>query len=69
MTSLGSVTTTSSAQWRILMNVGREEGTWMPKEWAKTSRLVLPVVVNFEVSGATRGCERITTRISSTPPP
>ena len=48
-TSTTHLSATTSATWRILMNVGREEGTWMPKEWAATSRLVLPVVVDFEV--------------------
>ena len=34
--------------WRLLLNVGREKGTWMPSEWgASGARLALPLDVRF----------------------
>lgn len=34
--------------WRIVLNVGRERGTWMPDEWAASgARLSFPLDVTF----------------------
>ena len=34
------------ARWRLSIDVGREEGTWMPEDWAKSgARLVCPLEV------------------------
>ncbi|GMH83608.1 hypothetical protein TL16_g09654 [Triparma laevis f. inornata] len=38
-------------RWRLLLNVGREEGTWMPEDWgASGSRLAIPLLVDFEAT-------------------
>mmetsp|Transcript_33230 Transcript_33230/g.102991 ORF Transcript_33230/g.102991 Transcript_33230/m.102991 type:complete len:206 (+) Transcript_33230:114-731(+) len=38
----------TSATWKVSLNVGREQGTWMPEEWAASgARLLLPVVCEF----------------------
>ena len=37
-----------SSQWRWTLNIGREEGSWMPEEWAQSGgRLVLPLDVEI----------------------
>ena len=34
--------------WRLTLDVGREQGTWMPKEWAASgATLTLPIEVTF----------------------
>lgn len=55
--ALSTTSPWSPAQWRILIDVGRELGTEMPKEWgASGARLVLPVdvVVGSEAVDASR---------------
>jgi hypothetical protein len=38
----------SDTTWKCSLNVGREKGTWMPKDWAASgARLVLPVCIAF----------------------
>ena len=35
-------------QWKVTLSVGREPGTWMPKDWAESgARLSLPLTVKF----------------------
>ena len=39
-------------KWRVMADVGRESGTWMPPNWAASGmRLVLPVAVEFKEGG------------------
>ena len=41
-------TSLDGSSWRLNLNVGREKGTWMPKEWASSgARLLLPMDVTF----------------------
>lgn len=41
--------------WRLVFNVGREEGTWMPKDWARSGdRLRFECKVNFGSHNASR---------------
>ena len=40
--------TMAGTSWRLSLNVGREPGTWMPKEWAASgARLAMPIDVHF----------------------
>lgn len=39
----------TKASWKLSLSVGREQGTWMPEDWAASgARLLLPVVVEFD---------------------
>ncbi|GMI02837.1 hypothetical protein TrVE_jg4752 [Triparma verrucosa] len=34
--------------WRLMLDVGREQGTWMPPEWGSSgTRLAIPLLVDF----------------------
>ena len=45
---LGAAVRGDAAVWRLSLNVGRERGTWMPEDWAKSgARLLLPVEAEF----------------------
>ena len=39
----------SKASWKLSLSIGREQGTWMPEEWAASgARLLLPITVEFD---------------------
>ena len=38
----------SKASWKLSLSIGREQGTWMPEEWAAPARLLLPITVEFD---------------------
>lgn len=57
ITSLTAFASPSSpwapAEWRLQLDVGREEGTWMPETWATSgARLLFSVDVSIEAEGA-----------------
>ena len=44
--------------WRVTLNIGREAGTWMPDEWAKSgARLSVPLTVTFTDEPAVENTE------------
>ena len=39
----------AKASWKLSLSIGREQGTWMPEEWAASgARLLLPITVEFD---------------------
>jgi len=37
--------------WKLSLSIGREEGTWMPSDWAASgARLAFPIEVNFDTA-------------------
>lgn len=49
-----SLTPLVGTTWKIRLNVGRETGSWMPAEWAKSgARLMVNTEVQFEGSSIT----------------
>ena len=49
LTKLAQKNKLTKASWKLSLSIGREQGTWMPEEWAASgARLLLPITVEFD---------------------